>query len=88
MVYHGDINSVSDNEAHVWNIIKIDGDYYHCDITWRNFGLSDDTMKSKSYFLLDKTAPKCKKDINQEHISEITENIRSFANAEVNGNEQ
>jgi len=43
-------NAVSDNQNHTWNVVKIDGEYYHVDLTW------DDTMYvdmvSHEYFLL------------------------------------
>ncbi len=32
-LYYGDLYSTKDNETHVWNMIKIDGRYYHCDLT-------------------------------------------------------
>ena len=34
-----------DLEAHMWNIVKLDGAYYHVDITWT------DTAKTEAYFL-------------------------------------
>ena len=41
-------------EAHAWNLLKIDGDYYHLDATWDNGSNTVQTVKSNdvgfSYF--------------------------------------
>lgn len=35
-------SQVSDNIGHAWNLVRIDGDYYYCDLTW------DDLANDKS----------------------------------------
>ena len=32
--YHGDTDDLYDNERHVWNVVYIDGEWYHCDATY------------------------------------------------------
>ena len=98
-IYHGDMISTTDNAAHAWNLVKIDGLYYHCDLTAeisiakyvddiRNFGQSDGDVLEKSYFLLDKEAPKCDKNINKDLVNEIVSETRRYAGIEVDDNEE
>ena len=58
--YHGDFGDINNGERHVWTLVQIDGNFYHCD-AMQNKGktdplpyilLSDDEMK-KYPFLLD-----------------------------------
>jgi len=89
-VYHGDVESTTDNAAHAWNQIKLDGDWYHCDLTWqinlkendvsdiRHFGKSDSQMERNSYFLLEEDAPECSKSISGEVVNEIVSEVRTY----------
>lgn len=89
IVYHGDWSSTTDGSSHAWSLVKIDGKYYHCDLTWevglagyveelRNFGMSDKTMLDKSYILLDKSAPKCLSDMDETMINNTLIKVKSF----------
>lgn len=41
------VNGYANNESHAWNIIKLDGSWYHFDATWGNskYKSSDDTVE-------------------------------------------
>ena len=43
-IYHGDINSQSDDITHAWNVIYIDSKPYHCDLT---AGITKENNSSK-----------------------------------------
>ena len=64
--------------AHMWNVARIDGDYYHFDATWdasgnngktEYFGLSTETMIKDHYRipdgLWDKSIPECTKTLSE-----------------------
>lgn len=70
-------------------MVKINGEYYHCDLTWevglagyveelRNFGMSDKTMLEKSYILLDKSAPKCLSDMDETMINNTLIKVKAL----------
>ena len=40
------------NTGHAWNLVRIDGKWYHCDVTF-GAGTGGDTMNSLSYILMD-----------------------------------
>ena len=49
------VNSVGDNEQHAWNYVKLDGEYYLCDVTWDDpvsADNSDINRLSHEYFCL------------------------------------
>ncbi len=52
--------SVKENGPHAWNMVKIDGKYYHLDITW-DINVSDEDLIRYDYFCL------CDEDINKDH---------------------
>ncbi len=48
-------NDVNSDVGHIWNLVKIDGEYYHADITNDSFSISDDVPDdyvSYAYFLI------------------------------------
>lgn len=47
------VTGSSKDQSHAWNIVKIDGDYYHVDLTWNDPITQDGTdMLSHNYFNL------------------------------------
>ena len=49
------VNSAGDNEQHAWNYVKLDGEYYLCDVTWDDpvsADNSDINRLSHEYFCL------------------------------------
>ena len=49
------VNSVGDNEQHAWNYVRLDGEYYLCDVTWDDpvgADNSDINRLSHEYFCL------------------------------------
>lgn len=67
------INGKSKNELHMWNMVKIDGEWYHLDVTW------DDTDSGASYKyfnLNDKT-------IGKDHI--LSKNYSELSDDEICG---
>jgi len=45
------INPQENNEPHSWNIVRVNGDYYHTDVTWDSI-LSNDEENEYDYFNL------------------------------------
>ncbi len=43
-------NATSRNQNHTWNVVKLDGEYYHLDLTWDDTLYAD--MVSHEFFLL------------------------------------
>ncbi|MEG2119444.1 MAG: hypothetical protein RRY53_03745 [Pseudoflavonifractor sp.] len=43
----------SEDESHVWNLVALDGNFYHCDATWES--LSRSTKPSMDFFGMDDT---------------------------------
>lgn len=43
------ITGKSRGEGHAWNIVKIDGDYYHLDVTWNDPVQQDESSEIKYY---------------------------------------
>ena len=35
------VTGKANNEAHAWNIVKLDNGYYNVDLTWKEFNISD-----------------------------------------------
>ena len=46
-IYSTTVSGVAEGEGHMWNIVNIDGEWYHLDVTWND--LSKDTI-SHEYF--------------------------------------
>ena len=99
MVYHGDLNSLTDHAAHAWSVTKIEGNYYHCDLTMelgvakyvddiRFFGESDSMLLKNKHFLIDKKMPKCTNAIDKDRINEIVQETRKYAGIGVTENEE
>ena len=41
------VKGVANNEAHSWNLVKMDGDYYYTDVTWGNPQFSSKGISAK-----------------------------------------
>lgn len=50
--YHGDTDSLYDDVAHVWNVVEIDGEAYHCDNTY-SVTYKDENLNPKLVMLSD-----------------------------------
>ncbi len=74
LVYYGDANSLEDDMTHAWNMVKLNGKYYHCDATFARSNLQweeqtaeylitnefgkSDEEMQYDHFLTDEDAPK------------------------------
>lgn len=47
--------AASDTMAHIWNIVKIDGDWYHVDVTWDDYPEIFASCEHDSFLKSDKT---------------------------------
>ena len=45
------INYKINNEEHIWNLVYLDGKWYHLDLTW-NDPISDTNITRDTYFLI------------------------------------
>lgn len=52
--FSGELGDEANWENHAWNIVNIDGDYYHLDVTWGD-PLADDGTQTKNYYYLNVT---------------------------------
>lgn len=64
----------SDDQLHAWNLVQVDGDWYHVDTTWNDPEPSEPYAISYDYFLLNDTQ------LSADHLW-VTENY-----VEANGN--
>ncbi len=54
------VEGTSKDESHMWNCVKIEGEWYHTDVTWND---SNENIYSERYFYLNLTT----EDINTDH---------------------
>lgn len=68
------ITGEGDGQAHAWNLVKIDGNWYHLDVTWNDpipdkpgrvmytyFNLDDEQMKAENHVWTESNYPACDK---------------------------
>ena len=60
---------IASNNSHVWNMVKLDGEWYHVDVTWDDpCGMEDFTYKHPTYsFFLQSTSQLSKKGQYYDH---------------------
>ncbi|TGY97422.1 hypothetical protein E5329_04565 [Petralouisia muris] len=71
----------SDSMNHAWNLVSVDGNWYHVDATWDDPAWDSIGRAKHSYFMLSDTAIS---DANHEHegwVSEYTAGSSSYDNA-------
>ena len=67
-------DSDSNDVGHMWNCVKLDGDWYHVDVTWNDVGnLEEVYTDTERYFYLNLTTEQIERDhIISPKFSEIT----------------